>query len=107
MTVSEALAIARTVRPNELDEQILRRLLIGLDHRIARQTGKARVGEHSPVYREALIVPAPFDWLYWAYLVAMIDMAMGNTEKYSISYALFNDAYNDYVRWVQRGEGSR
>ena len=110
MTVSEAIAIARALRPNELEEQVLRHLLLELDHRIALETGKARMGEPcegTPVYRETLGVLAPFDRVYWTYLVAMIDMALGHTEAYGISHALFTEARDAYLRWVQRGEGSR
>lgn len=110
MTVSEAISIAGVLRPNELEEQTLRHLLIELDHRIALETGKAQMGapcEGVSVYREELSIPSPFDRVYWAYLVAMIDMALGNTEAYSISFALFSEARDAYVRWVQRGEGRR
>lgn len=110
MTVSEAIAMACALRPNELGEQTLRNLLIELDHRMALETGRARMGEPcegTPVYGSELGVPAPFDRIYWVYLVAMIDMALGNAESYNISYALFTEARDAYARWVQRGEGSR
>ena len=108
MTVNEAITVACALRPNELDEQILRRLVTELDHRLALESGRARMGtpaQGNSVYRDELSVPPPFSHVYWMYLVAMIDMATGDEEGFGVSYALFKEARESYLRWMHRGEG--
>lgn len=51
---------------------------------------------------EKLSVPAPYDRVYWAYLVSMIDLTRGDKENYALSDALFKEAYTEYARFVQR-----
>ena len=96
------------LRPNELGEEALGRLLSELDARLATEVrGEEVSGQKTPVYRSELAIPAPFDRLYWIYLVAMIDMAAGDNEAYSVSYALFTEARDAYARWYQRTGGKR
>jgi len=48
---------------------------------------------------KTLIVPAPFDKLYWVYLSAMIDFANGEYDKYSNTMAVYNGYWGEYMRW--------
>lgn len=110
MTVNEAISIARAMRPNELEDQVLHRMLTELDGVLALiagtdGTGCVRTG--APAYGTELSVPAPFDRVYWAYLMSMIDLAQGNVESYAVSRALYTEARDEYARRVRRGEGSR
>ena len=49
-----------------------------------------------------LMVCPPYEKIYWLYLAAMIDFAHGEYSKYQNSYALFDSAWADYVRWYAR-----
>jgi len=46
-----------------------------------------------------LLVNPPYDRLYPAYLAARIDFANGEYEKYQNTMQMFNDVYNNFVRW--------
>lgn len=49
-----------------------------------------------------LLVPAPWDSLYWKWLCAMIDYANGEYDKYAASQIVANAAYADYAKWYVR-----
>ena len=99
MTQKEAIALAAAVRPHALSEDILEHFLGEVEGRIAVEVKQHDVSELDAT---VLSVPAPFDRLYWSYLVAMIDLAAGDTDNYRISRALFEEAYNAFARWYQR-----
>lgn len=49
-----------------------------------------------------LIARAPHDKLYGAYLVAQIDFANGEYNKYQNSMQMFNAYWSEYARWYAR-----
>ena len=104
MTVKEALQISRAIRPSELDETVLIALLLELEQQLAMEVrGEQRLPR--AVVSTDLEVPAPFDRVYWTYLVAMIDLAAGNVERYRVSDALYRESRDAYARWYQRRAG--
>lgn len=46
-----------------------------------------------------LLVNPPHDKLYRSYLTAMIDYANGEYDKYQNTMQMFNEHYNEFVRW--------
>lgn len=50
----------------------------------------------------ALSAKPPYDKVYWAYLVAMIDYANGEYDRYENSCALYNKFIDEYKNWVSR-----
>lgn len=46
-----------------------------------------------------LIARPPYDKLYYMYLLAMIDFANGEYDRYGNSMAMFNSALNDFTAW--------
>ena len=50
----------------------------------------------------ALLVDAPHDKLYRPYLMAQIDFANADYDKYTNDMALFNAYYGEFVRWFAR-----
>ena len=46
-----------------------------------------------------LMVQAPHDKLYWPYLVAKIDFANGEYNRYQNAMEMFNEHYGEYMRW--------
>lgn len=49
-----------------------------------------------------LIAVAPYDVLYIYWLMAQIDLACSELNKYNASLALFNEAYANYKAWYNR-----
>lgn len=49
-----------------------------------------------------LLVDAPHDKLYRPYLMAQIDFANADYDKYANDMALFNAYYGEFVRWFSR-----
>ena len=110
MTQKEAIAMAGAMRRHALSDEMLARFLTELEGRIATRIRRETVEPHisCPVRgcNTALSVPAPFDRIYWTYLVAMIDLAAGNGEQYRISRELFEEAFDAYARWYQQTSGN-
>ena len=108
MTVEEVIALACALRPNELGEDTLTALLEDLECHLS-----VEIRGEPPCCRavkpKQLSVPAPYDKVYWTYLVSMIDLATGNTALYPLSAALYKEALDTYARWHQRtvGQGGK
>lgn len=49
-----------------------------------------------------LLIPAPFDRVYWPWVAAMIDFANGEYSKYQNTLQMVNDAYDKYAKWFHR-----
>lgn len=49
-----------------------------------------------------LIVPSPYDDLYYWWLVAKIDMVEGNMDRYRNDYQSYNNACLTYKDWYNR-----
>ena len=49
-----------------------------------------------------LMVRPPHDKIYAAYLIAQIDFANGEYDKYQNSFAMFNGFWGEYCRWFAR-----
>lgn len=109
MTKSDVITFVMAVKPHELDDAVMLRLLDELEEKIHCEIyGKAaRAQQYGAVTFEQLSAPAPYDGLYWKYLVAMVDFLTGNHDAYAVSYAHFQSAYADYARYVQRQRGRK
>ena len=104
MTTNEAIALARALRPNELEDSVLRELLWELEGMLAVEV-QGEDPDSLTVADTALNIPMPFDCVYWTYLVAMIDLASKNFDSYKISYPMFCEARDTYARWYHRNGG--
>ena len=104
MTADKALELALTLRPSELEREVLKTLLLELEEQLALE-----IRGEWPCPRAVtctdLKIPAPFDKVYWTYLVSMIDLAKGHTDAYRISDALYRESKDTYARWHQRTVG--
>jgi hypothetical protein len=106
MTVQKAIELARALRPCELGEDTLTQLLMGLESELALLVrGEEPCAPCKAVSRDTLTVPAPFDRVYWTYLVSIIDFSAGKTDCYTMSSAMFREARDAYAKWVQRTGG--
>ena len=104
MTKTEVLALVAELKPHEHSDAVMLRWLEELEQKIACEIhrkmpdGTLSTGSMG----EQLAVPAPYDRVYWTYLVAMLDFVSGNLELFDRSNKLFGEAYGDYARFVQR-----
>ena len=105
MTKNEVLAMVEKIRPQIYDENLGKQFLDELEGRIAVEV----FGAPAPVTplpdNMPLRAPAPFDRLYWTYLVSMVDFIAGDNKSYAASHALFNEAYGAFARWYLRTGG--
>lgn len=107
MTKTEVLALVAELKPHDHSEAVMLHWLDEIEQKVALEIhGKARGGV-DPLYnaKEQLSVPAPYDRIYWTYLMSMLDFVSGNSEHFENSNALFKEAYADYARYVQRQGG--
>ena len=49
-----------------------------------------------------LLVPRPFDKVYYLWLAAMIDFGNAEYDKYQNDKAMADAAYSDYAKWFMR-----
>ena len=109
MTYKEAIALASAVRPHAVEEKLLLHFLTELEGRVAAGVRHEQVSGEVGAVRgmgQRLAVPDPFDRVYWTYLVAMIDLTVGDAAAYKTSMALFKEAYKAYACHYQRTVGA-
>lgn len=112
MTIAEVLQTADALRPNKLSESIKLRWLSELEGRILTEID-GRNPETIPLLTEKtprilrLFAPAPYDRVYWTFLLKMIDYAAKDAAAYQMSAAVFNEAYADFAKWFHRTKGGR
>jgi hypothetical protein len=49
-----------------------------------------------------LLIPVPYDKVYWMWISAMIDFANGEYEKYQNTLQMVNEACDKYAKWHHR-----
>ncbi len=107
MTILEALADVDETKPNMFDDNMKIRWLSELDGKVYKEV--ILTHEHDedlePIkeYTEAdmdkeLLIPFPNTDCYRYYLYAMIDFANGETDRFSNSMLMFNNAYSTFEK---------
>lgn len=113
MTIQDAIDQVNELKPNQVDDGQKVKWLEDLDRRIFVEIIKKHTGDGLPEdeptdYADkdpdtyALLVPAPFDMIYRWYLEMQIDLANMEMDKYNNSAALYNNAWEEYARHVNR-----
>lgn len=104
-TVADAINYADAIRPNTFPVEVKLGWVNDLEENI--QLNIHLLADTSVVYHEDatedLIVTGRFS-LYWSYLLAMIDMAHGETSKYQNSMNVFNQFMDAYTTWYANTE---
>ena len=113
MTISAAIAACDRMRPNTFaygeKEAWLRELEARIREEIVRThegaeaflAGRAQEGE------DALLAPSPHESLFLFYLLARIDLMIGETARYNESAALFNAQYDAFSAAYNRAHRPR
>ncbi len=105
MKIKEAIARARKLSGNAVEDDQLCRWLSELDGRLFLDfyRGCEWLSYHLPEDEEhELIVPFPWDDMYVHYLAAMVYQANGEYERYREAAQLYNQKELDYRKWYNR-----
>ena len=111
MTATEAIAAGDALRPGNPYSAAQKRAWLGaLDGRIwleVRQESPDELPNYpapgqGETETKALLVPAPYDLLYPAYLAAQVDLADMEWEAYSVSARAYNVLFEDYAKYWLR-----
>ena len=107
MKVLDAILMADKLRDNAIDREQklvwLNELELKIQSRILR-TAPDDMIEYDLNNDEAteMLVPRPFDKVYYLWLCAMIDYGNAEFDKYQNDMAMANAAYDDYAKWFMR-----
>lgn len=107
MKIKEAIAFARKLSGNAIDDDTLCRWLSELDGRLMLDFYKGSEWMSYSVPQDEdhdLLVPFPWDEMYVHYLEAMVYYSNGEFERYRNSYEMYNKKELDYRQWYARNQ---
>ena len=93
------MARVRETRPNEYQDEWLLGKLDELEQRIFREVLAGYIIEEMG---EELAVISPYDGIYEDWLIAQIDLANSEYDRYNNDLATFNAKFEEYGRYVSR-----
>ena len=107
MRVRAAMDMANKMKHNQFPDEILTRWLNECEGRIqveVHQIAPDQVLRYDiPGDDETeMLVPFPYDRLYWQWLLAMIDFAHGEYSSYQNSMQAVNQSIKEYHAWYMR-----
>lgn len=112
MTVREAIDQVDTLRPNMVSESEKRVWLAQLDgairrqihgqHELAEEAGNAGADKNQED-GTVLLVQEPYAGIYSYWLMAQIDLALGELTRYNNDMMLYNMALTEYAVDYKRG----
>ena len=102
MTSFDALDLVHSIRDAGISHSLLYRFLFELEGRIALEI-QGRTDWSSEV--DELSVPAPYDRIYWLYLVMMVDLLYGEKERYLRTKEAFQEAFDAYTFYYRSHHG--
>ncbi len=102
MTVSECVAMADKMRPNDLTAADKYRFVSEAEAKVQKEIMLLRSPECVKYQAPSdagieLLAPAPWDMLYVHYTVLMIDFTLEDYDKYNNDLAAFNEVYTAYM----------
>lgn len=101
MTLKEAINKADQIRPNGLPQDIKAAWINELEGQISEMMGVACPQNTFPQDTE-LLMPAPYDNIYYLHTAAMIDHAQQDSELYYNDMTMFNTALSGAKMWYRR-----
>lgn len=107
MKIKEAIASARKLSGNAVDDAALCRWLSELDGRLMLDFYKGSEWMSYSLPQDEdheLLVPFPWDELYVHYLEAMVYYSNGEFDRYRNSYEMFDKKELDYRQWYARNQ---
>ena len=113
MTVREAIALARKLKPCDqgvFDDAMLVQFVNEIEGKT--QTEVLQIARADCVRYDAaadldaeLLIGPPHDKLYYLYVMAMIDFANAEYDKYNNTVTLCDEAVSEWARWFIRTHG--
>lgn len=109
MTINEAIKEADDLRPNALKLSYKLRWLQELDRDIANMMGVDY--EETSIYNyegeRELLMPAPYESVYVYHLMAEIDMAIEDSDKFVNDSTIANQKLAEAKAWYRRNHRSK
>ena len=111
MKIIDAISKVDDLKPNRYDEEHKVGWLSNLDLRVKNEIidtheGASEIGfigYSLDVDKDTkLLVPAPYDEMYIHWLMAQIDLANGEYNKYNAEITMFNTEWEDYAKHYNR-----
>ena len=112
MTREDILAEVRETRPNEYQDEWALKQVDELKDRIMHELmagyeqpwdGVLQAGyEYLPYEDGELITPSPYHKIYVYWVMAQIDLANSEYDRYNNDLMLFNAAWQEYANYVSR-----
>lgn len=111
MTIFDAINRIDAIKPNSYTQLEKVRALSTLDGIIKNSIIDTHEGSEDVVFAEytqetnlttELLVPAPYDVIYFYWLESTIDYWNGETGKYNNSIELYNTAYSEFEKYYNR-----
>ncbi len=97
MTMIEVINLVEDIRPLNLSHSQPVRFLQELEGKIELEIHQKKEWEKT----ETLSVPAPYDRVYWLYLLCILDMLYGEEKNYLREKAAFEEALADYAYYYR------
>ena len=109
MTVQSFLELTDTITPGEVDPILRLRWLNEIEGRVRVELLGEDPAGLPEINRETslgtvLVVPSPYDRLYWLHHLAMCNCLAGDSVRYENAAAMFNETYASFGRWLKRRE---
>lgn len=110
MTIRQAIDRADELRPNALSDEMKLLWLAQLDgvlrgQILARHSGAdpAGPGADAPGAADGtvLLAPEPYSAVYLYWLMAQVDLALGELTRYTNDMKLYNGALEDFAVWYK------
>ncbi len=102
MTVNEAIAEAKKLRPTALDDKELADMVRVVDDEVAEMMESEPNYFSWPEYDYELKLPAPLDRVYPLYLAAQIDLYNQEIALYQNDSVVYNSAIADVKAYYRR-----
>ena len=107
MKIIDAISKVDDLKPNRYDEEHKVGWLSNLDLRVKNEIIDTHEGASETSFtgynldvdkNTKLLVPAPYDEMYIHWLMAQIDLANGEYNKYNAEITMFNTEWEDYAK---------
>lgn len=102
MTLLKAIARADSVRPNALDQELKADWVMELEAEVA-ECMDVEFPETTFPKDMDLLMPFPYDNIYYLYLCAKIDLTMEDTQSYVNDQVVADSAIKGAKSWWRRG----
>ena len=99
MTRADILAEIREIRPNEYQDEWVLKQVDELRQRILREL---MAGYIIPDEGGELMTPSPYHKVYVYWVLAQIDLANSEYDRYNNDLQLFNASWQEFANYVSR-----